>query len=434
MKRNLILGIALTMLLGLVSCSKNDDAHDLLSTVPGSAQVVTVVNINKLIHDIDAKADGNELQLNDQLKKLTATSGTNPLDLLTKGCIRLTNVVVFVEQNKPYVTGFVGDEKAFKDMFEKEFGDSFTYQGKMQVCRNVAIYQDRFWIVSEVENIDNISHYMTISEKSSMASRGIADKLMKSDEDITGVASMASLTSLAGNMYMSLSEMMTGQAEFLYFEVQFDKGKIELEALMLDSKYKPLKEGDSGLQKINMGTIDMLEGDMDYLMAIGLNKKIMQTVAKQMPVTVPGIEGVEGTVAIAGSQQMQGSGLPTAMAVIKTENAQVATQLGDFVKEQLRTNVKVSVKGKTLLLRTAELSGKINVGPHLSDLKGAYFGVVVSPNALKNIMPGKNIPFDGASLIIKPDDGTFKIQFSAYTGSNANALATLLEIAEQAMH
>lgn len=436
MKKTLTLALMLALLLGLGSCDKGGDAGELLSSVPGSAQGVMVVNLSKIVKDIDARADGNSLQLSNQLKSLAdSDSPGNPLELLQKGGIRLSYMVMFAEQNSIFLTGFIGDEEAFRNYFETNMEEKFSAQGSMEVCKNVVIDGNRFWICDSKSLTERIPRYMKLNEKSSMASRPVADMLINDDKDITGVVSMATLASLNANPGMALYQQMLGQVDYTYFEIQFDKGKLELDARFLDSKYKPVKDTGEGFEKISMSTVKMLEGDMEYLMAVGLRKSLMRQIAVQLPVSIPGIEGIDGTLAVGVSpSRMQGSGMPAAMMAVKTASPQDGTALGEYIKKNLSTAAKVSMKGQTLLVRTAELSGDLNAGPHLKDIEGSYLGIVMSPDALAAALPGNNIPFEGASLSVKPDDSSFKLEIKIYTGSSSNSLITLLKVLEAASH
>lgn len=424
----------LTLILGLNSCSKDNDARELLSTVPGSAQAVVVINLQKIIKDIDASTDGDMLKLNDQLRSLSKNFGDeNPLDLFQKGGVKLTSVVFFMEGGNEYCTGFVGDEDVFISYFEKVSGEKFTTKNGMKTCGPVAVADGRFW-ASGNRDFSKVQDFMQLGESSSMVSKkrsDVADRLSSESEDISGLVSMAALSDMYNGI--SMYQQMIGNVDYVFFNVLFDKGFLGINAYFLDGKYKPAKDPGNGFEKINMSTVQLLEGNMQYVMAVGIQKGIMRQITSQFNANVPGIDGVQGTVAIgADPSQMQGSGLPAAMAAIKTDSPENATKLGEYVKEMLSTAVKVSVKGQTLILRSANTSGKLNVGKHLSDLDGSYFGIIMSPDALTTLMPGNNIPFDGASMTIIPDNESLKMQIKVYSGSKNNSLITLLKIAAAA--
>lgn len=430
MKKTLSLLFVLALLLGLGSCNKSEDTSQILSTVPGSAKLVTVINIEKLINAVDAESSDNELKLNAEFKRMLKREEAD-MKLLTKGGVKLTSAVIFMAGSDAYLTGFIGNENVFRSYVEEKESESFEKDGKVETCGKVAIADDRFWISLNGDiDASEIEKFITLNEKSSMVSRAVTEQLVNKDEYITGVASTSLIANMGNMEAMALYQQLIGEVDFVSFTIKFNKGEAEADFYMLDSKYKPVAMGDQPLKKIDMSTVNMLEGDMQMLYALGIEGSVLKKILKQLGQDmIPGLDGLNGTVALGiNSMDIQGSGLPAAMLAAKMTSGEKASQLGEYIKSLLHTGAKVSVKGSTLLVRTSREEGKLNAGRHLGDIEGSLMGVVIAPAAVKNYVGSADVPFDGATMAIIPDGDSFKLKIKAYTGNSENALYTLLKL------
>ena len=435
MKKTLSLAFVLALLFAVASCSKSTDASELLSTVPSNAQLVVVGNVEKVVKDIDATKDGNSLQLSEQIRSLVHTpDGSDPFELLQKGGVKLSSVVMFMDEaQNGYVTGFIGDEEAFRSYVEKQSGEKFQKDGSMDVCGKVIIVDDRFWVMSGAD-ASKVADFMKLSDDKSVASMEIADKLVSEENDLSGYASLSAMGAGAAQLGMAQGLMGASSMDAMAFQVRFEKGKLEMNGQFLDSKFQSIDDKGEGFHRIDLSTVKMLEGNAEYVVAVGIDKKVAAALSTALPMasSLQGIDALDGTMAMAlNPTQMMGSGMPEMMMVARLSSAENAAKLGESVKGLLSTGVKVTIKGRSLLVRTSEnMNGKLSVGNHLNDLEGAYIGVIAAPSALQKVLPGSNIPFDGASFVIKPVDAKLCFQLKVYTGSDANALMTLIKIAE----
>lgn len=424
--------LAIAMLLMVASCSKSGDGNDLLSTVPDDAQVVVLINVQKLVKDLGSSDNNNKLELSSRVKSLLPEDADKALDLFSEGGVRLTYMVGFADsQMRSFLTGFIADEKAFRSYVEKQEGEAFHNDGDAEVCGDWTIVNDRFWF-SKGDNAQQVAEYMKLNDKKSAASLDIADKIISDDYDISGWASFKQFLDGAGSVALLQGIAPSADVNMLSYSIEFKDGELVARGTFLDSKMKPVEMNEkSGFEKINMGTVKMLNGNCQMVVAAGVQGKMSQQLASQLPLKINGLDGIDGTIALAmNPSQKMGSRLPEAMMAVKMSSPEKATELGESIKGFLSSAVQVSLKGKTLLLKTSDnLNGDLKAGNHLPDLEGAFVGVVLAPSMLDNMMPGNNIPFDGASVVIKQENKEMTLCMKVYTNNKSNALVTLLKVA-----
>lgn len=437
------------LILGLASCSMSDDATELLDSVPEKASAVAVINIDKLINDAGMQADGDKVELSRQLRQLTKDLEINPLDLLSTGAIRHTSAAIFIHDEITYMTGFVADEEAFVKFFEDIYDEKFATESGMNVISSnanqlVAIVDGRFWFTTE-DGLSNIKKYMNLDIDRSLSSTPVAEELISEEQDITAMLSMSYLMEQA-QTHSNSSDMqqlsaLFDMADYLTLNCRFEEGKIMADAYMYDKKFERLQytESSSYFTTINKGTLDCMRGEFEMVVAVGIDSKLATYIGTLVStiagIEIPSINDIDGTIAIAFNPSATfyndsalNNGMLPIMAAIKTKNSQAADALGSFIKQMVGSDMGVSQKGSTLLLRTDDFSDSFSVGECQSDLDGAYAGVVVSPSMLRAAFPSNTIPFKGASLTLRPDEESFKLELKILTGSDKNSLATIISL------
>lgn len=443
MKKLLTLSTMVAIIFGLASCSMSDDATELLDSVPEKASAVAVINIDKLINDAGMQADGDKVELSRQLRQLTKDLEINPLDLLSTGAIRHTSAAIFIHDEITYMTGFVADEEAFVKFFEDIYDEKFATESGMNVISSngnqlVAIVDGRFWFTTE-DGLSNIKKYMNLDIDRSLSSTPVAEELISEEQDITAMLSMSYLMEQA-QTHSSSSDIqqlsaLFDMADYLTLNCRFEEGKIMADAYMYDKKFERLQytESSSYFTTINKGTLDCMRGEFEMVVAVGINSKLATYIGTLVStiagIEIPSINDIDGTIAIAANPSTTlNNDMPPIMAAIKTKNSQAADALGSFIKQMVGSDMGVSQKGSTLLLRTDDFSDSFSVGECQSDLDGAYAGIVVSPSMLRAAFPSNTIPFKGASLTLRPDEESFKLELKILTGSDKNSLATIISL------
>lgn len=449
MKKLLTLATMVALILGLASCSMSDDATELLDSVPEKASAVAVINIDKLINDAGMQADGDKVELSRQLRQLTKDLEINPLDLLSTGAIRHTSAAIFIHDEITYMTGFVADEEAFVKFFEDIYDEKFATESGMNVISSnanqlVAIVDGRFWFTTE-DGLSNIKKYINLDIDRSLSSTPVAEELISEEQDITAMLSMSYLMEQA-QTHSNSSDMqqlsaLFDMADYLTLNCRFEEGKIMADAYMYDKKFERLQytESSSYFTTINKGTLDCMRGEFEMVVAVGISSKLATYIGTLVStiagIEIPSINDIDGTIAIAFNPSATfyndsalNNGMLPIMAAIKTKNSQAADALGSFIKQMVGSDMGVSQKGSTLLLRTDDFSDSFSVGECQSDLDGAYAGVVVSPSMLRAAFPSNTIPFKGASLTLRPDEESFKLELKILTGSDKNSLATIISL------
>lgn len=441
MKRYLSLLMAALVLLTVGACSSDSDSKALLENVPGSAQGVFVINLRSMLEKSGSSINGDKVELSSTLQKIIdAENGGNGAELLTSGAVRPTSMVVFLQDDVTFLTGFIGDEAKFRSLCEKMYDGSFSRQDGLEVCGEAVITDGRFWLVSRKSAIADVAEYMKLKESSSFASREVADMLCSGDNDISLLFSLKEANRAMRIRAVDASQLaalaaMADEATYVMATVRFEKGRIEADMETLNSHYERSKFDTKDYPVIDMKTVERLEGNFEYLLAISVKGSMLEKMSSAMmeqgdfSMVFNAIRNLDGTVALGvNPRNMQGSGLPQAMLVAQANSGDAAKDLGETIKTLGSTAVKVSVNGKTLLVRTSVMEGRLNVGGHLDDIKGSYMGAVMSGNALNTLLPGTTIPFDGATLALRPDDGSLKLELRVYSSSDANTLATMMRV------
>lgn len=440
MKKILTLTAIVALILGLASCSDNN-TDKLLCSVPADADGVVVINYEKIVEDLNLKTDGDKVQFSNQLKTLFESEPAVS-KLLSSGALKLAPMAFFYEDGQFYLTGFVADADAFMSFVEKESNSTFQKNGSFSILTDggvsIAVVNDRFWIC-DTDAEKNLAKFMEQDKDASILSKEVSSMLKKDNCDLSGIVTMDVLTELAesnSGLNPAQMAMVLGAVEHLAFDCSFNKGEILATMCAVDAKGAPVdgKALSKYFDKINMGTINCLTGDFDMIAACGIKPELANALGSLMNayggLKVPQIEKIDGTMALGIQVRPEGNAsmMPMMMAV-KMAEGDDAMALGQTVTSMTQNAVNVSVKGSTLLLRTASFTGKeAKAGACLKDLEGAYFGYVVAPGVVKSYLPSNTIPFTGASLTLRPDGDSFKMEMRILTGSDKNSLSTLVSL------
>lgn len=400
MTRYLSLIAALLIILGgATSCSRNDsaDASDLLATVPSDASVVAVANLQSMLEKSGCKIDNAEITPSDDIKKAAAaikdqkTRAFAEAFFNSKSGIDPTVAVFFSVGYYKYVTGVAADPSLFKETVSKISGGAFSSQENMEICGNVALKGNQFWVNIGSDAIDarEAKHFATLSGEQSFISNSGSERLTKFETDIEGWANIAGALN-AGSLAFQQRAMIQVAMQTIFddaadasFSITFNKGEAVSRIGLLNSKGKPAKYLlASG--ELDPKIMESIGGNADALFAMAVPQKLIEQLRKDTQSKSASILGaylqalgaIDGTVAIAANLDNN------ALKGVVSTNGQGTAALNEFLNGM---GLNVKINGRLLDISKGELTGKTPVSELSKDLKGAMAGI-----ALTNPRPGKS--------------------------------------------
>lgn len=431
MKKIFMMAAAVTLLL-LTGCKNTEiaDSEELLKSVPSSASMVTVVNMNAVLEKAGCKVDDGKVTPSDDIRKaIEACSDKKEegrmmnLFFNNESGIDPSVTIFFTDGYATYNSGRLLSTDKFINAVEKEYGEKFEENEGIKTCRNVAIKDNRYWVVingkSSVDSSD-IRRYLSLSESQSFLSTEFATPLrtIKQDAegwvDISGLMNVANISFEKRAQVKVLVESCFKDAGFLTYGVNFDKGSADLTMKVLDSKGKSAKYLLPG-EAIDLTLVEGLAGKAESVTAVGVPKKLMKQISEQLSsqpllkIYAEALSSIDGTVAVAMSDK-------SLSAVVQTNgenNSDIMQLLGSFGN--------VSKEGNDIFIKKGDVTGTIEVKELTAAFKGAYMGFA---------MTGAGAKCDGinsVSLVLTPGDGSVVLKAKATSNdTDTNTLQTLV--------
>lgn len=432
------------ILIGVSSCKKETvDVTDLLTTVPSSAAGVVVFNMEGLLEDAGCKIKGHEVIPGDVVKKAiekNMAADRQELMMLFDGStgIEPKGAVIFYDSNRAFLTFALYDETKFYEFIEKKNSAKFTDEGSgVKVCGNVAVKGSQAWVcltTGKRIDADAIASYATLGSARSFLVTPMGEKLLTDEEDIRG---WAMIKTFADNLLsrqdrsmftLGLGFLFDG-AESVCFEVDFKKGELEAEAVVLNDKYKPAKYLLPA-EKVDVSTLKTLGSTCDAMMAFTVTPKLIKKF-EQIGAAFGGalfgdlgetFRNIDGTVGIVSS----GKGMAESINGVVTTKGDVSKTLKDMISNYMGT---VSMDGKLLKFSKGDVSGNLSVEECASELKGSFMGIVVDSRGYNELgtASGMASGFKTVVVKLKPESGGMEISVEAKTvNEKENVLQTLL--------
>lgn len=427
------------------SCSdKKADAQDLLKTVPSDASLVAVANVHSLLEKAGCKVDGSEIEsgqaignliggISDERVKKLATafyngdSGVDP-----------SVALIFTEGYYTYVTGIVTDPTLFKKTVEETLGVKFIDKEGVETASTVALLENRFWINVNQSDIDpkEVKHFTSLSDDQSFLSKDISKQLAEFEKDIVGWGSINGMLNTSGLNFQQRAPIQVAfqtlfeDASDFIFNVDFLKGKAEIDAKVINSKGKAAKFLFAA-DKIDIETVKKISGTgADAYGAIAVPSKLIKQIQKDAKDKGPSVIGmfvgmltnVDGTMAFATSKD--------GMKGVITTNGESTTEL---TTELTRFGYTVSKEGKLIMLTQGTVAGQLKGDAVAEDFKGALAGAVInlkegqfSPKQT----PNQKVTLDKCVFRLIPSDGGINFKIEIYsTDSKENFLLSAIEAA-----
>lgn len=441
MTRYLSIITALLIILGsAASCSRNEsaDASDLLATVPSDASVVAVANLRSILEKSGCKTDGSSITPSEDVKKVIAgikdTKSRTLAETFFNGNSGVDPSVAlfFTVGYYKYITGIAADPDKFKAAVSARSGEAFTSAEGMDVCGNVALKGNQFWINIESTSIDarETLHFATLSQEQSFLSKSSAEALSSFDTDIQGWANIAGALN-AGSFGFQERAMIQVALQTIFkdavdadFSLSFDKGEMTSRLGVTDSKGKPAKYLlASGTLDLN--TISRIGGNADALLAICVPHKLIEQLRKDsgsksasvLGAYLTALGAIDGTVAVAADIDTN-----AVKGVISTDGGSTAA-LNSFLNEM---GLDVKIDGKLISISKGTISRGIPVDELAKQLKGAMAGF-----ACVNPRPGKSQKVEDqlkdVAVTLQPKSQSVELNIKARTTTpEENFLVTIL--------
>lgn len=410
------------MILIMQGCGKDKSADltDLLVTVPSDASGVMAVNVRNILEKCDCKVKDGKVEPGKKMKEAlsgikNASDREGVMRFMTGGYgIDPSVAMMFVEGQDVYLIGFLDEPSRFKAQAEKESGDKFESHSDIETCGNMAVKGNRFWIrVSHRNDIssDEISRFMSLNDKLSFLSNRASKDLAELDHDIEGWGNIGGIFNVLdmGFTQKSMTRMAIGafyaDAEEFTFEADFDRGELEAELTLLNSKGKPAKF-IYDTRRIDVASVKDAGSKGESVIAAAISPSMVEKLKENvgdkgismMAVYTQLLSSVDGTcVAVQGR-----NGTIRGLFTTKGEGT---APLSDALSSM---GCKTSKDGKVLRFDSGDVQGDMNVADVADEFKDALAGIVMSPQMLRQ--SGYEFDIRCLSLMLVPDDGSVKLK------------------------
>lgn len=438
------LAIAALMLMVFNSCKKETvDVTDLLRSVPSSAAGVVVFNMEGMLEDAGCKINGHEIipsqAIKDRIAKVSSSKQEDFMMLFSGDTgIEPKGAVVFYDANRAFLTFALYDVNKFCAFVNNKTQGSFTDAGSgVQVNGNIAVKGAQAWVcLTSGKSIDTdaIASYAGLSPSQSYVVTPMGENLLIDERDIRGWALINVFTDQMlsrrdkNMLTLGLGFLFEG-AESVQFSVDFKKGEVEAEAVVLNDKGQPAKY-QLPSDKIDVNTLKGLGETCDAMMAFTISPKLIKKF-DQIGAAFGGalfgdlgdtFKNVDGTVGVIAS----GTNEAQSMNGVVTTKGDISQTLRDMISEYMGP---VSMDGKLLRFSKGDVKGSLQVKECAEELKGCCLGLVVDASGYGTLGYQEEAPTGFKELIIKlkPESGGLEFDVEANTiDEKENALLTLL--------
>lgn len=444
--KSLSLTLAAIMLLVFNSCKKETvDVTELLGSVPSSASGVVVMNMESLLDDAGCKIKDHVITPSQEVMNLLdKASSQDKQDFLMlfdgSSGIEPKGAVIFYDSNRAFLTFALYDVDKFYDFVENKNGGKFVDEGGVKVNGQIAVKGAQAWICltpGKKIDADAIASYASLAKAQSFLVTKMGEELLIDEEDVRGWALVNTLVNeCLGRSDRSMVTLGLGflfeDAESVKFKVDFKKGELEADAIVLNDKGRPAKY-QLPAEKVDVNTLKGLGGTCDALMAFTLNSKLIKKF-EQLGAAFGGamfgdlgdtFKNVDGTVGfITGANNFDD------LKGVITTKGDVSKSLKDLISNQL---APVSQEGKLLTFAKGNVNGHLDVAECAEELKGSCLGIVLDASGLNSVgydASSMSAGYKSLVLKFKPESGGLEMELEINTADpKENALLTLLKSA-----
>lgn len=432
------------VLFGLNSCKKETvDVTDLLRSIPSSSSGVMVFNLEGLLEDAGCKIKGHEISPSKEVMELiqrTSNAGTQDIMMLFDGStgIEPKGAVVFYDSNRIFLTFALYDVNKFTEFVEKREGGKFINEGDgVNLLGKIAIKGSQAWIcLSQGKRIDPeaIKGYSALGASQSFLVTPMGENLLVEEDDIRGWALINTfINEMLGRSERSMATLgvnfLFEDAESVKFKIDFKKGEIEADAMVLNSKGKAAKYLLPS-EKIDISTLKSLGENCDAMMAFTVTPKLIkkfEQVGSALGGSLFGdlgdtFKNVDGTVGIVSG----GEGIAESINGVVTTKGEVSKILRDLISQQM---APVRDDGKYLRFSKGDVKGNLDVKECAEELKGSCMGIIFDATGYNSVGYGDAAPNGLKTLCLKfkPESGGLELELELKTtDEKENSLLTLL--------
>lgn len=412
--------VALAMIFQGCGKDKSADLTDLLVTVPSDASAVMAINVKNVLEKSDCKVSDGKVVPGKKMQEVISGIG-NASD--REGISRFMTgdygidpsvAMIFAEGQDVYLIGFLDEPSRFKAQVEKETGDKFSSRSDIETCSNMAVKGNRFWVRLSHRNdisADEISRFMSLNDKLSFLSNRASEEMEKLDHDIEGWGNIGGVFNILdmGFAQKSMTRMAISafyaDAEEFAFKADFDRGELEAELKLLNSKGKPAKF-IYDTRRIDVASVKDAASRGECVIAAAISPSMVEKLKENvgdkgismMAVYTQLLSPVDGTcVAVQGENG-------TIRGLFTTKGEGTAS-LSDALSSM---GCRTSKDGKILRFDSGDVQGNLVVAEVADEFKDALAGIVVSPQMMKQ--SGYDIDIRNLSLMLVPDDGSVELK------------------------
>lgn len=434
------------MIAGLSSCKKETiDVTRLLTSVPSSAAGVVVFNMEGMLEDAGCKIKDHDVIPGEDVKKLLdKIQGPRQKEMMMlfegNTGIEPKGALVFYDSNRSFLTFCLYDVDKFYEFIEKNKGASFTDAGSgVKICDNVAVKGSQAWVClssGKKIDVDAIASYASLNSAQSFLVTPMGEKLLTNEDDIRGWAILNTflddiLTRRDKNMFTLGMGFLFEGGESVKFSVDFKKGELESEAMILNNKGKPAKY-QLPSDKVDVATLKSLGSTCDAMMAFVVTPKLIKKF-DQLGAAFGGalfgdlgdtFKNIDGTVGLISSGEEESQSVNG----VVTTKGDVSKTIKDMISEYMGP---VSMDGKLLRFSKGDVKGALTVEECAEALKGSCLGIVVDASGFNSIGYGQQATAGFKTIAIKlnPEDGGLEFEVEATTTDpKENSLLTLMHI------
>lgn len=440
--------LAAVMLLVFNSCKKETvDVTELLGSVPSSAAGVVVMNLESLLDDAGCKVKDHVISPSQEvmsvLDKASSQDKQNFFMLFDGSTgIEPKGAVIFYDSNRSFLTFALYDVDKFCSFVENKNGGKFVDEGAgVKINGQVAVKGAQAWICltsGKRIDADAIASYASLGKAQSFLVTDIGEELLIDEEDVRGWAMINTFVNeCLGRSDRSMVTLGLGflfeDAESVKFKVDFKKGELEADAIVLNEKGKPAKY-QLPAEKVDVNTLKNLGGTCDAMMAFTINSKLIKKF-DQLSSAFGGamfgnlndtFKNIDGTVGvITGSNSME------QLKGVITTKGDVSQSLKDLISNQI---APISMDGKLITFTKGNVSGHLDVAECADELKGSCLGIVLDASGLNSVgyeASSMAAGFKDLVLKFKPESGGLEMELEINTADpKENALLTLLKSAK----
>lgn len=382
--------MVLTLTAILTGCSKSDNSNleHLLGTVPADAGAVAIADLPSMLKDAGCKigSDG-AVTLTPELAKAMKQNRdiawlATALEKNETG-IMAAPMVYFTEGDVFYITGLVDDTKKFRQMVTEQQGETFSDEQGVGICGYFAVKGNQFWYSRSSLGAKEINRFTGLDEKRSFLSNDACERIVENENDIRGIFDLTTFLRMtgAGNPAIAVvSSTLFKNPENVFFNVEFDKGEVEVEVNILDSKLNNAKFL-LPVETIDEKTVELLGETADAVFAFNLNKNLKKKLSDFQQFLpgdlLPLLAPVDGTIAYANNHVDH-----NLRWVVQTDGSNATPLVTEFTK----MGATLSQEGNTLIFNEGKVSGELLVKECADELDDAFFGMVISPYQMALLM------------------------------------------------